>query len=100
MSGHTDNQGSESANAQLSERRAQAVADLMIRLGVARENICVVAMGSRQPLVIQSGPEPQNRRVQMMFTKVKEPCPVDSVPPEPFRQGGNAPGVRSGSALE
>jgi outer membrane protein OmpA-like peptidoglycan-associated protein len=84
VSGHTD-EGSERANARLSGRRAQAVADLMIGLGVARENICVVAMGGSQPLVINNGPESQNRRVQMIFTKVKDPCPTGSVPPDTLR---------------
>lgn len=41
--GHTDNGGSESLNRRLSMRRAQAVADLMIARGVARERLIIVS---------------------------------------------------------
>ena len=45
VTGYADTSGSAETNMKLSERRAQAVADELVRLGVKRERIEVVAVG-------------------------------------------------------
>lgn len=56
-------------NQTLSRRRAETVAAELVRLGVAREDIVITALGESQPLV-PTGPnvrEPQNRRVEIIL---------------------------------
>jgi outer membrane protein OmpA-like peptidoglycan-associated protein len=64
VTGHTDTVGSQTYNQALSERRAQAVENEMVRLGVNRNNITTEGRSFSDPLV-QTAPgvrEPQNRR--------------------------------------
>ena len=72
VTGHADKDGDEAANRRLSRLRAQAVADYLIELGVAREHIAVRGKGSAQPLVPNvppPGSEPQNRRVEVAWLR-------------------------------
>jgi len=65
--GHTDATGRADYNKRLSERRAQAVVNYMAtRYGVARQRLDAAGVGSEDPLVSTSGPEPRNRRVQIV----------------------------------
>jgi len=62
--GHTDTVGSRAYNQRLSERRALAVKNQMVRAGLDEEQITVVGRNFADPLV-PTGPgvrEPQNRR--------------------------------------
>jgi OOP family OmpA-OmpF porin len=64
ITGHTDTVGSDSYNQGLSERRAAAVKDEMVREGLAENEIATVGKSFHDPLVA-TGPgvrEPQNRR--------------------------------------
>ena len=64
VTGHTDTVGSRAYNQALSERRAQAVKDEMVREGLAAGDIMTTGRNFSDPLV-QTGPgvrEPQNRR--------------------------------------
>jgi OOP family OmpA-OmpF porin len=64
VTGHTDTVGSRAYNQRLSERRAQAVMNEMVRGGLDEEDITVVGRNFSDPL-IPTGPgvrEPQNRR--------------------------------------
>ncbi|HEY8698525.1 MAG TPA: OmpA family protein [Rhizomicrobium sp.] len=64
ITGHTDTVGSDSYNQGLSERRATAVKDEMVREGLAENEIETVGKSFHDPLV-PTGPgvrEPQNRR--------------------------------------
>jgi len=64
VTGHTDTVGSRAYNQRLSERRAQAVRNEMVRGGLARNEIATVGRNFADPL-IATGPgvrEPQNRR--------------------------------------
>jgi outer membrane protein OmpA-like peptidoglycan-associated protein len=65
--GHTDRSGPEALNDVLSMRRALAVRELLMELGVAPGAIEVSARGEREPLVpTRNGvPEERNRRVEM-----------------------------------
>lgn len=67
--GHTDNSGSASYNQQLSERRANAVADVLRDGGVAYNRINAYGRGEDQPiasnLTVQG--KAQNRRVEIVI---------------------------------
>lgn len=69
VAGHADRTGTVQYNQTLSRRRAETVAAELVRLGVAREEIVITALGESQPLV-PTGPnvrEPQNRRVEIIL---------------------------------
>jgi OOP family OmpA-OmpF porin len=62
--GHTDTSGSAAYNLRLSERRAKAVADAMVGMGVAQTALSVDWKG-KTDLAVQTGDgvkEPLNRR--------------------------------------
>lgn len=67
VTGHTDRVGTLEANDKLSIVRAQAVSDLLVKAGVARELISVVGRGEREPLIPTADEvaEPGNRRVDI-----------------------------------
>ena len=61
--GHTDAVGTDAYNHRLGQRRANAVRNHLVHLGVPRGVIlATVSRGSRQPLVVSDGREPANRR--------------------------------------
>jgi OOP family OmpA-OmpF porin len=69
VNGYTDTTGSFGYNQRLSERRANAVAAALERLGVPRSDM-VVAGHSFNDLRVPTPPgvrEPQNRRVEIVF---------------------------------
>ena len=68
IAGHTDSTGPESYNQQLSERRAQAVADYMEKNGIEWWRMNVVGHGESQPVASNDTREgrAQNRRVQII----------------------------------
>jgi len=64
ITGHTDTVGSREYNQRLSERRALAVKNAMVRGGIGADEISTVGRNFSDPLV-RTGPgirEPQNRR--------------------------------------
>ena len=67
VSGHTDNTGAESFNQALSDNRAKAVADALIKRGVALSRISYIGFGSSKPAADNSTEEgrAQNRRVEI-----------------------------------
>jgi len=69
IEGHTDSTGTEKYNQWLSERRAQAVYDRLIELGVAAERLTFVGRGESQPLTGNESSEGRalNRRVDMVM---------------------------------
>jgi outer membrane protein OmpA-like peptidoglycan-associated protein len=69
VAGHADRSGTVQYNQALSRRRAEAVAAELVRLGVAREEIIITALGESQPLVATADDarEPQNRRVEIIL---------------------------------
>ena len=67
VEGHTDTSGTREHNQALSDARARAVADVLVREGVARNRIRTEGMGE-EGLVVQTGEgvaEPRNRRVMV-----------------------------------
>jgi OmpA-OmpF porin, OOP family len=69
VTGYTDTSGSVGYNQRLSERRANAVAAALARLGVARSDMAVSGRGKNDLRVPTADGvrEPQNRRVEIVF---------------------------------
>ncbi len=67
--GHTDNVGSAAYNRDLSQRRAGAVASILIANGVNPARIQTVGMGEDQPIATNITPEgrARNRRVEILI---------------------------------
>jgi outer membrane protein OmpA-like peptidoglycan-associated protein len=66
--GHTDNRGSEASNEGLSERRAAAVRDVLVRDAVDPGRITVRGEGETRPVATNATPEGRalNRRVELV----------------------------------
>ena len=72
VQGHTDNKGSEKKNKKLSETRANAVVQYLIKKGVAKDRLRAVGYGSEMPIADNNTAEgrAENRRVELVpFTK-------------------------------
>ena len=67
--GHTDSDGEAAFNQQLSERRANAVADVLLNNGVPFNRIQTFGRGESQPVASNLTPEgkQQNRRVEIVI---------------------------------
>lgn len=67
--GHTDSTGGDHINQPLSERRAVAVADALIRNGVMRERLFVAGHSAREPIASNDTLQgrAQNRRVEILI---------------------------------
>lgn len=65
--GHTDNTGSAAYNQDLSERRAQSVAYVLMSGGVAGNRVAVYGRGEDQPIAsnLTTAGQAQNRRVEI-----------------------------------
>ncbi|HEV2300582.1 MAG TPA: OmpA family protein [Stellaceae bacterium] len=71
VTGYTDTSGSPGYNQRLSERRANAVASALVRLGVPRSEMVIRGRGEND-LRVPTPPgvrEPQNRRVEIIWTR-------------------------------
>jgi len=70
VEGHTDNQGSVTANNELSLRRAIAVRDYLIGQGVAASSIDVAGLGPSRPVADNATPDgrARNRRVEIIVS--------------------------------
>jgi OOP family OmpA-OmpF porin len=66
VAGHTDSDGEDAANQALSEKRAQAVADYLVRAGLPPNRFTAVGYGSAQPIASNDTEEgkAQNRRIE------------------------------------
>jgi outer membrane protein OmpA-like peptidoglycan-associated protein len=69
VQGHTDNSGSEEGNRDLSQRRANAVRDWLIKAGVSADRLTAVGHGSARPLApnITAQNRARNRRVELVI---------------------------------
>jgi outer membrane protein OmpA-like peptidoglycan-associated protein len=67
ISGHTDNQGSVSHNAVLSENRAKSVKDYLVKAGIPGTAIKTAGYGSSKPIGDNNtdAGRAQNRRIEM-----------------------------------
>ncbi len=67
ISGHTDSTGSDSYNQKLSERRAEAVKNALVGMGVNPSRLTTVGYGESKPIASNNneGGRQQNRRVEV-----------------------------------
>lgn len=67
IAGHTDSDGSEQYNQQLSERRAKAVSDYTMMQGVSSSRLSIVGLGEDEPIATNSTESGKqlNRRVEI-----------------------------------
>jgi OmpA family len=81
--GHTDTVGSAAYNLELSQRRAESVANELIALGVPATDIATVGRGEEDLLVPTADGvnEPRNRRVEIVVPQPPPPAPVAEVAP-------------------
>jgi len=68
VGGHTDSDGDDAANQSLSERRAQAVVDDLVRAGLPPSCFTAVGYGSTQPIAANDTEDgkAQNRRIEFV----------------------------------
>ena len=68
ISGHTDSDGEEPANQALSEKRAQAVTDYLVKAGLPANRFSAVGYGSTQPIAGNDTDQgkAQNRRIDFV----------------------------------
>ena len=69
IQGYTDSMGNPAVNDMLSLRRAEAVRDYLITLGVAAENLRAEGFGAKRPVAQNGTPEgrAQNRRIEIVI---------------------------------
>ena len=70
VEGHADNRGTNEYNLALGERRADAVRDYMVSLGIPTERMTIVSKGEEQPLCSEETEAcwQQNRRGHFIIT--------------------------------
>ena len=68
VNGHTDGDGDDAANQTLSEKRAQAVVDFMVKAGLPADRFKATGFGSSQPVADNSTDEgkAKNRRIDFL----------------------------------
>src|SRR5882757_9257195 len=68
IAGHTDSDGEDAANQALSERRAQAVVDYLVRAGLPANRFMPIGYGSTQPVAGNDSEDgkAQNRRIEFV----------------------------------
>jgi outer membrane protein OmpA-like peptidoglycan-associated protein len=73
VNGHTDDVGSEAYNQKLSERRAQAVRDYLVKAGLSAEILSVEGHGKSRPLVAGTtdAARAKNRRVELGIVNIQ-----------------------------
>ena len=79
VEGHADDPGDERANLRLSQSRADAVRERLLKLGVSPERVMSVGFGRAHPAVVCREPScaAHNRRV---VSQVREPYSAESSP--------------------
>jgi outer membrane protein OmpA-like peptidoglycan-associated protein len=73
VNGHTDDVGTEDYNQKLSERRAQAVRDYLVKAGLSADILTVTGHGKKRPLVPGNSEKARakNRRVELGIVNTK-----------------------------
>ncbi len=72
--GHTDSTGADAYNQDLSQRRAESVAEFLIGRGVIRDRVVAFGQGETQPIASNDTAEgrAQNRRVELRIVPLTE----------------------------
>jgi OOP family OmpA-OmpF porin len=73
IEGHTDSDGSDSANLRLSQSRAEAVVNALVQRGVARSRLDAAGFGEMRPIASNDSEEgrAENRRVEFIIVDRK-----------------------------
>ncbi|XIA66026.1 OmpA family protein [Bradyrhizobium sp. TZ2] len=68
IAGHTDTDGEEATNQALSEKRAQAVTDYLVKAGLPADRFSAIGYGSTQPIAANDSDQgrAQNRRIDFV----------------------------------
>lgn len=68
IAGHTDSDGEDAANQALSEKRAQAVVDYLVKAGLPADRLTAAGYGSTQPVASNDTDvgKAQNRRIEFL----------------------------------
>jgi OOP family OmpA-OmpF porin len=68
IAGHTDGDGEDGFNQALSEKRAQAVTDYLVKAGLPADRFTATGYGSTQPVASNGTDEgkAQNRRIEFV----------------------------------
>jgi outer membrane protein OmpA-like peptidoglycan-associated protein len=71
IEGYTDSMGSDSANQQLSDRRAGAVRDMLVGLGITADRLTTTGHGEANPVASNDTADGRrsNRRVEIVFAR-------------------------------
>lgn len=85
VEGHTDSRGDADYNQKLSESRASAVRDYLVKAGVAADRLVSAGFGEARPVDTAETEEAwdKNRRVELMVEKHAEDVAPPAPPPEP-----------------
>jgi outer membrane protein OmpA-like peptidoglycan-associated protein len=73
IAGYTDNTGDEALNVALSQRRADAVRDALIKFGAAPDMLVAKGYGSADPIASNDTPEGKKRNRRIEYHIVKTP---------------------------
>ena len=71
VQGHTDSVGDPASNQRLSERRAQAIVDKMVELGVSRSRLVPVGKGESEPISSNATEEGRAKNRRVVFVVIK-----------------------------
>jgi outer membrane protein OmpA-like peptidoglycan-associated protein len=71
ISGHTDNTGAQAYNKQLSEKRAQSVANYLVSNGLPSARIAIKGYGSEHPIATNDSEEGRQRNRRIEFKIVR-----------------------------
>lgn len=69
VQGHTDNTGSASGNMALSKKRAQAVVDKLVSLGIPKDRLTAVGKGQTEPIADNDTEEGRAKNRRVVFVK-------------------------------
>jgi outer membrane protein OmpA-like peptidoglycan-associated protein len=71
IEGHTDSQGSDQSNMELSQRRAQTVQAFFVSQGISADKITATGVGESRPIADNASPEGRanNRRVEIIVDR-------------------------------
>ena len=73
IAGYTDNTGDEALNVALSQRRADAVREALIKFGAAPDTLVAKGYGSADPIASNDTPEGRKRNRRIEYHIVKTP---------------------------
>ncbi|MXO96208.1 OmpA family protein [Erythrobacter aquimaris] len=81
--GHTDRSGTEPGNLALSQDRARAVREALVRRGIPRDGLRARGVGSSEPVQGLEADDPANRRIEFSVIRIEPvtPTPVDTPGP-------------------